>query len=136
MLTLMLGETLQEIGEAEIGKAPPAVLDNLGFCLAILPKGECAMAGPPSMIVGRIVEIGPTYIVLGTTRIELQDGKMAEELTVGQSVTVEAVAVDGKYVARSIKLNPDQGSIGGGEPSWWKGRGSKVGCIRAGTATG
>jgi len=31
MLTLMLGETLQEIGEAEIGKAPPAVLDNLGF---------------------------------------------------------------------------------------------------------
>jgi hypothetical protein len=91
--------------------------------------------GPPSIIVGRIVEIGPTYIVLGTTRIELRDGKMAEQLTVGQSVTVEAVAVDGKYVARSIKLNPDQGSLGGGEPSWWKGKGNKVGCIRAGTAT-
>jgi hypothetical protein len=72
------------------------------------------MTGPPIIIAGHITEISPPYILLGTTRIDLPDSKLAEGFKVGDSVTVSMIAVsDKKYVAENLVRSTDQGPIGG-----------------------
>ena len=61
------------------------------------------------IILGRIAAVvapgTPTYIVIGSTRIDLRADQSFSSFQVGQRVSVTAVLVDGEYVAEKIIPN-------------------------------
>jgi hypothetical protein len=75
--------------------------------------------GDRAVFAGRIAAVvapsTPPYIVIGSTRIELRADHSFTSFQVGQSVSVTAVRVDGKYVAEKITLN-DVGPLFGKPP--------------------
>jgi len=56
----------------------------------------------PTLLVGRVSDVGPTYVVLGETRIELDPQQGPVPIPVGRSVAVMAVMIDGRFVGGSI----------------------------------
>jgi hypothetical protein len=61
------------------------------------------------VVGGRIAAVvtpsTPPYILVGSDRIDLRADQPFTSFQVGQSVSVIAVRVDGKYVAEKIILN-------------------------------
>jgi hypothetical protein len=61
------------------------------------------MEGPrPTLVVGRVSDVGPTYVVIGSTHIELRDGEEPTNFQVGYSVSVMAASVDDRLVGGSL----------------------------------
>jgi hypothetical protein len=63
---------------------------------------RASMDPQPTLFVGRVSDVGPTYVVVGATRIELRDKEMAAAFHLGHSVSVMALAVDGRYISGKI----------------------------------
>jgi hypothetical protein len=66
------------------------------------------MDARPTLFVGRISDVGPTYVVVGPTRIELRDDEVPARFHLGHSVSVVAVEVNGKFVRGSIVRTPTE----------------------------
>lgn len=60
------------------------------------------MRSLPILLVGRVSDVGPTYVVVGPTRIELKDDEVPARFHLGHSVCVLAAEVDGKFISGSI----------------------------------
>ena len=89
------------------------VLIAHGTCLTTRRVGTYApglgtMDPQPTLFVGRVSDVGPSYIVLGATRIELRDGETPTVFHLGHSVSVMAAVVDGRCVGGSLVR--DEGS--------------------------
>jgi hypothetical protein len=60
------------------------------------------MDNPPTLVVGRVSDVGPTHVVLGKTRIELHPEQKSDVFEVGYSAAVMVANVDGKLVGGRI----------------------------------
>ena len=56
------------------------------------------MDDQPTFLCGRVTDVGPTYVVLGNTRIELDVKQAPAAFPLGFSVTVMAVADGEKFI--------------------------------------
>ncbi len=77
------------------------VLDRL-TALARRFMLRALMDPQPTLFVGRVSYVGPTYVVVGATRIELRDEEMAAAFHLRHSVSVMALAVNGRYISGKI----------------------------------
>jgi hypothetical protein len=59
------------------------------------------MYNPPTLVVGRVSYVGPTYVVLGKTRIELHP-EQKSDVEIGYSAAVMVANVDGQLVGGRI----------------------------------
>ena len=60
---------------------------------------DAVSGGTPTVLVGRVSDVGPTYVLIGKTRLELAEKQRANVFEVGYSTAVMAVAVDDKLVS-------------------------------------
>jgi hypothetical protein len=63
---------------------------------------DAASGDSPTVLVGRVSDVGPNYVVLGVTRIELDEEQDSAAFAVGYSAIVMAFTVDGKLVGGKI----------------------------------
>jgi hypothetical protein len=63
---------------------------------------EAASGDQRTVLVGRVSDLGPKYVVLGVTRIELDEEQGSAAFAVGHSAIVMAFTVDGKLVGGKI----------------------------------
>jgi cobyric acid synthase len=56
----------------------------------------------PTLVVGRVSDVGPTYVVVGVTRIELREGEEPTNFQLGHSVSVIADSVEDRLVGGSL----------------------------------
>jgi hypothetical protein len=68
----------------------------------MFPARGVGMDTQSALFVGRVSDVGMTYVILGPTRIELKDAEEAARFQVGHSVSIIADVVDGKPVHGSL----------------------------------
>ena len=57
----------------------------------------------PTLLVGRVSEIGPTFVMLGSTRVDLCVGEETlAAFHLGHSIAVMALAADGRFIDGKI----------------------------------